>query len=318
MSGRAREIGFRVAVALLCLALLEGGLRAFGLPEADACWAPKEAYWTPDAELGFAYRPGARVAGGVVNALGLRGPVPARAKPPGTRRVLFVGDSTTWGWGVAEHETYWAIAAQRLAAAGGARVEPLVAAAPGYSSHQSRVLLRRMLAWRPDDVVLLVGAYNDRRRRVYYPDAAIPARMQRRTGAPHRLRAAVAAELAADKLGGWIDRHLRDPHGIARVPPAAFEANVRAMLAATRSAGARALVLVPPYAARRRERPPPAAAYEEILTRLAREHGAPELALAPVLVGCARDELCLPDGIHPDAEGHRRIGDAVAAALGAA
>ena len=44
--------------------------------------------------------------------------------------------------------------------------EPLVAAAPGYSSYQSRVLVDRFAPFAPDWVVFYVGAHNDERRRV--------------------------------------------------------------------------------------------------------------------------------------------------------
>ena len=66
---RHLELVFRVAPILLSLLLLEGALRVLGLPAADGCWAPKESYWVPDDALGFAYQPGAHVAGGVVNAI---------------------------------------------------------------------------------------------------------------------------------------------------------------------------------------------------------------------------------------------------------
>lgn len=40
------------------------------------------------------------------NARGFRGPVLARAKPAGALRVVAVGNSSTFGWGVNDDETY--------------------------------------------------------------------------------------------------------------------------------------------------------------------------------------------------------------------
>jgi lysophospholipase L1-like esterase len=288
------------------------GLRALDLPARDTCWAPKQDVWLPDDALGFAYRPGAAVAGGMVNAIGLRGPVPAPEKPAGTLRVLFVGDSSTYGWNVGDAEAFWSLAAGALAASHpGVAVEPVVAAAPGYSSYQSRVLLERMLAWRPDWVVLYVGGYNDHRRRRYYADAEIPARMARRRSGWHEVHTLRAFEQVADRFGAWLARQLRDPALLARVPPRDFEANLRAMLVATQRSGARALLLAPPFSAKLREKRAAVPQYEAVLARVAAEQGVARVDLGPLFDAAA----FMPDGFHPSAEGHRRIAAAVVAAL---
>jgi lysophospholipase L1-like esterase len=316
VTSRRREWAFRAAALLAACALLELGLRALELPGADACWMPKEDFWLPDDALGFAYRPGDRVSGGTVNALGLRGPVPAREKPAGTLRVLFVGDSSTWGWKLADGETYWFLASRALSTQSGVDVEPIVAAAPGYSSYQSRVLLARLLAYRPDHVVLYVGGYNDHRRRGYYADAEIPARMARRRAAWHALRALRAGELLGDRFGAWLARQRRAPALLARVPPRDFEANLRAMLAAADHAGARALVLVPPFSARLRAQRAALPAYEEILARVPARLGVASVDLGPLFADADPDPF-QRDGFHPSAEGQRRIAAAVVAALAA-
>jgi len=41
-----------------------------------------------------------------INSIGLRSPEIAVPKPPGTKRVLVLGDSVAFGWGVAEEETF--------------------------------------------------------------------------------------------------------------------------------------------------------------------------------------------------------------------
>jgi lysophospholipase L1-like esterase len=299
------------------LLLLEGGLRALDLPRMDTCWAPKQDYWVPDAALGFAYRPGQRVAGGRINALGLRGPVPPAAKPPGERRILYVGDSTAYGFGVSDAEAFWSLATAELAARHpGETVVPIVGAAPGYSSWQSRVLLGRLLRYRPDDVVFYVGAHNDHRRRGYYPDREIPARMARRHAAWHRIRTLRAFEYVHDRLGRWLGGLLCDPVDLVRVPPADFEANLRAMVAATRAAGARPLLLVPPLTSTLAARHPAAPRYREMLLSLAHELEVPAVDLQPLFAGSAPAALYLPgDDIHPNAAGHRRIAAAIARAL---
>ena len=309
-----REWSFRAVAIALALLLFEGGLRALDLPRTDTCWAPKEDYWLPDEALGFAYRPGARVAGGTINALGLRGPVPPHDESPAPLRLLFVGDSSAYGYGVADDETFWSLAARAVAAARpGAPVEPIVAAAPGYSSYQSRVLLDRFLAYRPDWVVFYVGAYNDHRRRSYYPDDAIPARMQRRRAAWHAIRTLRTGELAADLFGRWIDRTFRDRVATVRVPPEAFAANVAAMLDATRQGDAHALVLVPPFSPKLRAKVAALPRYEAILRDGAARACARVVELGPLFDDVAADFQ--PDQIHPSALGQARIAEAVAGVI---
>jgi lysophospholipase L1-like esterase len=309
-----REWSFRAVAIALALLLFEGGLRALDLPRTDTCWAPKESYWLPDGALGFAYRPGAQVARGTINALGTRGPVPPPDESPEPLRLLVVGDSTAYGYGVADDESFWSLAARAIAAAHpGAPVEPIVAAAPGYSSWQSRVLVERMLPYGPAWVVFYVGAYNDHRRRSYYPDDAIPARMQRRRAAWHAIRTLRAGELAADLAGRWIDRTFRERVATVRVPPDAFAANMAAMLDLTRRSGARAIVLVPPFSPKLRAKVAAIPRYEAILHDEAARAGARVIELGPLFDDVGADFQA--DQIHPSAAGQAKIADAVSAAI---
>jgi lysophospholipase L1-like esterase len=311
---RVREWAFRAAAIAVALLLFEGGLGAFGLPGADGCWMPKESYWLPDPELGFAYRPGASVAGGTINAIGLRGPVPAPEKPPGVMRVLYLGDSSAFGFGVTDEESYWSLATHDLAARAGAPAEPIVAAAPGYSSWHSRVLLGRFADAAPDWIVLYVGAYNDHRRRAYFTDAEIPARMARRETAWHRVRTLQTGELVADRLGKWLGRQLRDPADLARVPVPDFEENLRAMLDVTAATGARTIVLVPPYSEKLRARRGAIPRYETALREAAQRSGATIVELGPAFAALG-DAAFQRDQIHPSVAGHRAIADVLATAL---
>ena len=97
------------------------------------------------------------------NALGLREDrevVPVA--PPGTFRVLCLGDSVTFGYGVDRAATFPALLEDRLAGAlPRQRVEVIDAGQPGHSSIQGGVFYVRVLAGFTADVVTLCYGHND-------------------------------------------------------------------------------------------------------------------------------------------------------------
>lgn len=97
-----------------------------------------------------------------INGQGFRGPEFSVRKPEGTYRVIAVGDSTTFGWSVADAETYPARLSDLLKKNCRERVEVLNMGVTGYTSLQGReLLLRRGAAYQPDLVIFAFGP-NDR------------------------------------------------------------------------------------------------------------------------------------------------------------
>jgi hypothetical protein len=96
------------------------------------------------------------------NGLGLRGAPADAKKPRGTYRILVLGDSFAFGFGVEDAETFAAVLARTLAPpAGFERVEVLNAGVAGWSADQYLLFLEtRALAWQPD-LVLLAETEND-------------------------------------------------------------------------------------------------------------------------------------------------------------
>lgn len=111
-----------------------------------------------------------------INSFGLRGPDVSARKQPGSRRILCLGDSFTFGEGVHEPDTYPARIAQILNETplprdGALRpahpepgqdgpVEVINAGVQAFDTSQEAALLRRMLSFEPD-VVLLGFVLND-------------------------------------------------------------------------------------------------------------------------------------------------------------
>ena len=100
------------------------------------------------------------------NALGMRGPEVASPKPPGTVRVLALGDSFTWGWGAAQRDTYPAQLEELLRArlrggAGAPHVEVVNGGVSGYGTVQELLWLDRLGPALAPDVVVLFYYRND-------------------------------------------------------------------------------------------------------------------------------------------------------------
>ena len=147
------------------LVLLEGGLRLFGWPTERVRTLGKLLNF--DAEswqnaVGV-FRPGARstvmwppeLAYEVhINALGLRGPEIEATPPAGRQRILALGDSMTFGYYLAEDETWPAQLEARLREAGH-DVEVVNGGSGGWTiESQTKFLKERALALEPDQVVV--------------------------------------------------------------------------------------------------------------------------------------------------------------------
>jgi lysophospholipase L1-like esterase len=313
---RLRGLAFRLLPSIAVLGLLETGLRVLDLPGFDACWYPRE-FWQPepDPELGWLFQPGSRIGDATINERGMRGPVLPREKLPGHYRILFVGDSTCFGLGIPLEESFPASASRLVQADRPDEVvEFEIAALPGYSSHHSRVITRRMLAQQPDLVVFYVGGHNDHSRARYYPDGDIPERVARRQAPWHRLRTALLLENLSDLGYRHLVRRFQTHAARARVPPWTFRENVREMVKLVRATGAVPLVLSPPFSAFLREDHPIIPQYQEALREVAREEGARFLDLQPLFLARSEDEVYRPDKFHFTAAGHALAASAVARA----
>ena len=129
---------------------------AAGMIENDS-----ELFWklAPDKKLPAHYWP---FFGVVSSGDSLREDheIPVR-KPAGEIRILFLGDSCTYGYGVAHDATFTEVCESVLESRLKSPVECINAGVPGYSLFQgSRYLATKGLAYEPDLVVLSFG-WND-------------------------------------------------------------------------------------------------------------------------------------------------------------
>jgi hypothetical protein len=94
-----------------------------------------------------------------INSLGYRGPEIALKKPPGTIRILCLGDSLTFGDFVDDHETF-PYRLQELFNKGHARTEIVNAGVGGSTVIDQFYFLQKSVAIEPD-VVILTFFLND-------------------------------------------------------------------------------------------------------------------------------------------------------------
>ena len=147
-------------VVALCLAAAEAALRVLDpldVPPSLSRGHPERGY---QLRAGFdgTTRAGVHLA---INSLGLRGPETTREKPAGVRRVLILGDSVTFGWGVAEAETFGRRLEAKLRSELACPIEVLNAGVSGYGSvEEAHYFLHEGLTLSPD-VVLIYHVEND-------------------------------------------------------------------------------------------------------------------------------------------------------------
>jgi hypothetical protein len=152
-------------------ALLAGFAAAFGLVTLEVAVrlietreGLREDFERHDPVLHHKFIPGARGrhktlefdAAYAINSLGLRSAEIARAKPPGTKRILMLGDSFTEGNGVDQSETFSSRLQAKLDAAGlEQRFEVVNAGVGSYSSLIELLYLETAgLELQPDLVIL--------------------------------------------------------------------------------------------------------------------------------------------------------------------
>jgi lysophospholipase L1-like esterase len=256
------------------------------------------------------------------NARGLRHPRQVTRKPPGSLRIVCLGDSVTFGFRVpvvfdADHPErvdpealpYPMLMERSLRAANpGRAIDVIAMAVPGYSSHQGLAWLRRDVGWLQPDIVTICFGWNDISPRLTPDSRSMPP------GALAVLARGLASHSQALLLlRAWLSPGPRQRAEtslapVARVSQSDYVANLLAAARLTRLAGAQALILGSVY------RDPvtnPAEAermgsYRTALREACDAAGVPYLEF-PRLVESAHpgNRYLFGELIHPNAIGHR-------------
>ena len=127
-------------------------------PPALYDWMPDRGWGLRPGFAGIAYR--AHVE---VNSAGWRDRERTLDRPDNTKRVICLGDSRTFGFGVSGKATFAARLEARLPEAAGGDWEVWNAGVPGHTAYQGARALENDLANVNPDLVVVSFGYNDRR-----------------------------------------------------------------------------------------------------------------------------------------------------------
>lgn len=260
------------------------------------------------------------------NGRGLRERELPLAKPPGTRRIVFVGDSVTFGPGVRDDQPFPRVLETSLDESGAGPVETINTGVVGYNSIQELARLEQSgLPYQPDVVVLTFLA-NDLLETFtifdhqYEPDGSLAdvKVWLRRNSHLYRFLQDVYW-----RVGQQLRRSREGPTEPLRKRDRLEErlGTLSEMIRLTRANGASFLLVVYPDNMDDPVSPGPSGervTLREELTRFAAHEGVPLVDLTAAL-GDVRDprahQYRLREDPHPSVEGHRVIAEALSGPL---
>jgi lysophospholipase L1-like esterase len=148
-----QNLGLFCGTFLVCTALLEVALRVMGYGNLEIYEPDRKLYWrlkpNQDCYTKIDRRPVH------INSHGTRGPEFQTEKPADTIRILSLGDSRTFGWGLSDEETYSRRLEQLLRERSGKAVEVINAGVNAWSYPQMQVYFRdEGVRFRPDFVIV--------------------------------------------------------------------------------------------------------------------------------------------------------------------
>jgi lysophospholipase L1-like esterase len=323
------ELTLRVAASVGA----RGTLRALHEPRPDRAWL-------------YGLRPGAderlEATGAVryrINADGFRDPLRSRQAAPGTRRLVVLGDSLTFGYGVEQNDAFPA-RLERLLSRPGAPAEVLNLGVNGYNPYNEARLLEEVARTYTPTLVLAQFCVNDlhdptlhfdvqtRDRLIAIPDAAFPDPSVRRPrpGTAQRLcRTSRLCALLEDRIGASLRSESPEQALLALLAPPErlrqrdrewLRARWGEMAAEAERIGARFAIVVFPY--REQIASQSAAQLQQDLADLGRMAGWPVIDLLPAFRSTftGGERSLFLDAWHPSAEGHRVAAEVIASRLG--
>ncbi len=315
------KLGRRIAFSLVPVVVLFAGgeiaARSTGWPQAehDLPFEHNQPFWLTDPDLTDSAFPHRETGGSFTvstDANGLRAPIHApEAQGDDPFRVMFLGCSTTFGWGVNDDETYPA-RVQSMLAQQSHDVQVFNGGQPGYTSFQGLWLYDTLLATYQPDLVFFGYVVQDARKAAY--DDASQALLQQdarllkqsvlyRSRLYLGLRTLVNARRIQSK-----EREEGGEQGVFRVSRQDFVDNIRSFEAMTQRDGAELVLFDFPL-----ERSGYTSEHRRLVRIAADELDLPHLDIQREVEQATHQQtLYFPkDPGHANAEGHAFIAERV-------
>jgi lysophospholipase L1-like esterase len=250
-----------------------------------------------------------------VNQMALRGP-DLGPKPAEEVRLMTLGDSSVFGFGVEEDAVFGAVAAQRLSALWEQTTVSVNGGTPGYTSVQSLHTLQDVGAQVQPDLVVIATIWSD----LFQTDDPVErAGGQRHPLALYRVGTRVLAPFLSAPTVGWTEGEVGAvaPGRTARVGIDRYQQTLDTLVREIRGLGAEPVVMVLPAPVDLDQEPLPAliSAYREAMKSVAKTHDLVLVDGPAVFRRSGAGNAYFFDQVHPSAEGHALLGEALAEAL---
>ena len=243
-----KRLLFALVPAIILFGVVEMVLRVTGWPEVTEAFEHNEPFWVVDPDLnGYAMPHNEENTSFAVstNSDGLRTTVEVTDSKK-SLRVMTLGCSTTFGWGVADAETYPARLQHYLTEAGYGNVEVVNGGQPGYTSFQGDWLWDALLDDYQPDVVLVGYIVQDARKAAYSDKSQAILQGDNRflkDNFLYRSKGYLALRYGMGKVQIQAkERSSQDEGGAFRVPPEDYVSNLRSLVGKIQKSGAKPIL----------------------------------------------------------------------------
>ena len=243
MTAFFRRFGFSFIPLFVLFGISEFVLRFTGWPEVTSAFEHNEPYWVVDPNLRNEKMPHKEENSHFLvstNSEGLRSKVDLDNEK-NSFRIMTLGCSTTFGWGVSDEETYPS-RLQHYLSQDAPKTEVINAGQPGYTSFQGLWLWDQILKDYSPDVVVIGYIVQDSRKAAYSDKSQAILQSDSRflkDNFLYRSKIYLALRFALGKVQVKAkERSSQDEGGAYRVPPQDFADNLRRLVSKIQSVSA--------------------------------------------------------------------------------
>lgn len=304
---------FSAVTTLVVFGAAELGLRGAGWPQPQGRFAHNEPFWVVDAELKQQATPHKETGGSfrvTTDENGLRYPIHDVDKKADAFRIMTLGCSTTYGWGVDDADSYPARLELLARASGHPSTEVINGGQPGYTSFQGLWLWDEVLKYYEPDVVLIGYLVQDSRKAAPYSDRSQAILQQDNRFLKDHFFHRSRIYLGLRSLVGGVQIETKEAGdkalNVYRIPPEDYVANLRQLVDRVKGVGGQPVLFSYPL-----EREGYMAQHRRILDAAAGELGVPYLDPQARMEEASRQaELYFPrDKGHANAAGNALIAE---------